>query len=99
MSKKSVLERNCKRKILSERFAAKRAILKQKIKDPNLNIKEKTLLIQKLDNLPVDSSSVRIRNRCFVTGRPRGFYRKFGVSRIILRQYVHYIPGLKKASW
>lgn len=99
MSKKSVLERNSKRKILCERFAQKRLELKIKVKDPSLSIKEKMFFIQKLDNLPVDSSKVRYRNRCSVTGRGRGYYNKFGVSRIIMRQYIHFIPGLKKASW
>ncbi|WP_342262152.1 30S ribosomal protein S14 [Alphaproteobacteria bacterium endosymbiont of Tiliacea citrago] len=99
MAKKSVLERNSKRKILGERFALKRQELKNKIKDPSLNIKEKLLLIQKLDNLPVDSSKVRYRNRCAITGRGRGFYNKFGVSRIMMREFIHFIPGLKKASW
>lgn len=99
MSKKSVLERNSKRKILSERFASQRLELKKKIKDPDISAKDKVLLIQKLDNLPKDSSAVRYRNRCSITGRSRGFYNRFGVSRIILRLYPHYIPGLKKASW
>lgn len=99
MSKKSVLERNLKRKILSERFSLKRLELKNQIKDPSISLKEKIKIIQKLDNMPIDSSKVRYRNRCSLTGRGRGFYNKFGVSRIMLREKAQYIPGFKKASW
>lgn len=99
MSKKSVLERNSRRKVLGERFVLKRKEIKKRIKDPDISLKEKMLLIQKLDNMPVDSAKVRYRNRCSITGRGRGYYNKFGVSRIIMREYIHCIPGLKKASW
>jgi len=99
MSKKSVLERNAKREKLALQLEKKRAELKKMIKDSSCSFKEKLGYIQKLDNLPVDSSKIRQRNRCSLTGRPRGYNRILGISRIMLREMIHFIPGCKKASW
>lgn len=99
MAKKSLLNRNAKRQILCERHAQKRLELKNKIKESGLSMADRIKYIQKLDGMPVDSSKVRVRNRCAVTGRGRGYYRDYGISRIMLRLYPHYIPGIKKASW
>ena len=92
MSKKSIVARQIKRERMVAKFAAKRAELKK-------NNDEKSLLA--LDKLPRNSSSVRLRNRCSMTGRPRGYMRYFGVSRIIFRDMALFakIPGIKKASW
>lgn len=99
MSKKSVLERNKRRDILSRRYAQKRQVLKDQIKDPHLFIVEKIRLIQKLNSMPRDGSRVRYRKRCMITGRPRGYIGDFGISRIKLREITSLIPGVKKASW
>jgi len=99
MCKTSVTNRNEKRKLLAERHFLKRKELKEKIADPNISFVEKIALIQKLDNMPVDSSAVRYRNRCNLTGRPRGYDRKLGICRIKMRELIQQIPGMKKASW
>jgi small subunit ribosomal protein S14 len=99
MARKSMIEKNNERKVLAVKFRARREALKVQIKDPNLGLKDKVKLIQKLDNLPRDSSEVRYRNRCSLTGRPRGFNRKLGICRIKMRELVEFIPGFKKASW
>lgn len=98
MSKKSVNERNKRRMILSDRYAQKRVELKSLIKNTE-NFTEKIRLVQKLHALPRDSSKVRYRNRCNLTGRPRGYIGDFGISRIKLREITQFIPGVKKASW
>ncbi|MDI9338200.1 MAG: 30S ribosomal protein S14 [Alphaproteobacteria bacterium] len=92
MSKKSIVARQKKRERMVAKFAIKRAELKK-------NNDEKSLLA--LDKLPRNGSSVRLRNRCLMTGRPRGYMRYFGISRIIFRDMALFakIPGIKKASW
>ena len=101
MAKKSSIEKNQRRRQLVDRFAARRAELRKIIKDRARPPEERfdaTLLLAKL---PRNSSKVRVRNRCSLTGRPRGYYRKFGMSRIALREMGSFgqIPGVVKASW
>jgi small subunit ribosomal protein S14 len=101
MAKKSMVAREVRRLGLAERHATKRAALKGVIADPNAGIEERYEAQQKLQALPRDSSPSRQRNRCQITGRPRGYYRKFGLGRNKLREAAMkgMIPGLSKASW
>lgn len=101
MAKVSMVERDKKRAGLVKKFAKKRAELKAQIKDKNISMEERFALQMELNKLPRDSSKSRQRNRCGVTGRPRGFYRKFKMSRIALRELASLgqIPGLTKSSW
>lgn len=102
MARKSVVERNKKRIKLVEKLDKKRQELKKMLKDPSLSLKEKfEIRLKKLDKLPRDSSKIRIKNRCSITGRARSYHRKFGVSRIILRDLAAQgmLPGVKKYSW
>ncbi len=96
-----MIEREKKRKRLVEKFAAKRKELKAIMSNPNTSDEEFYAAQRKLAKLPRNSSKVRLRNRCSITGRPRAFYRKFRVSRITLRELALQgkIPGLTKASW
>lgn len=101
MAKQSMKARDVKRAKLAEKYAAKRAELKAIIKDVNTSDEDRWAAVLKLQELPRDSSPSRQRNRCNVTGRPHGFLRKFGLSRIKLREAAMRgeVPGLKKASW
>ena len=101
MAKKSMRERELKRQKTVARFAAKRAELKATIANPNAPDEEVWEAQQKLQKMPRDSSAVRLQRRCRVTGRPHAVYRKFGLSRIKLRETMMRgeVPGLKKASW
>ncbi|MDT8410021.1 MAG: 30S ribosomal protein S14 [Wenzhouxiangellaceae bacterium] len=101
MAKQSMIERDKKRAKLVGKYAAKRAELKRVIIDPTVEFEEKQAAIFALSKLPRDSSPARVRNRCRQTGRPRGFYRKFGLARNKLREAAMNgdIPGLRKASW
>ena len=101
MAKKSMLERELKREKLVRRHAAKRAELKKIIRNLNTGDAERAVAVAKLSSLPRDSSVCRKRNRCAITGRPHGYYRKFGLSRNKLREAAMKgeIPGLTKASW
>ena len=101
MAKKSVIERNKKRIRLVKKYAAKRAALKAMAKDPSLSPEEHFSARMKLAVLPRNSSPVRVRLRCEITGRPRGNYRKFRLSRIALRELASrgQIPGMLKSSW
>ncbi|MCS2610323.1 30S ribosomal protein S14 [Halomonas dongshanensis] len=101
MAKKSMIEREQKRAELVEKYAAKRAELKAIISDVNTSDEERFEATLKLQQLPRDSSPVRQRNRCRVTGRPHGFYNKFGLGRNKLREAAMRgdVPGLKKSSW
>lgn len=100
MAKKSLIQRELKRQRLVMKFAKKRETLKQQIKDA-VFLKEKLTLHRKLQQLPRNSSRVRLHNRCMVTGRPKGYFRDFGLSRHVLREMAHdgLLPGVKKASW
>ncbi|MDH5190145.1 MAG: 30S ribosomal protein S14 [Gammaproteobacteria bacterium] len=101
MAKTSMINRDVKRKKMVARFAAKRAALKAKLIDPNISDEEREAARIKFQSLPRDSSPTRVRNRCRITGRPHGYYRKFGLCRNKLREAAMRgdIPGLVKASW
>ena len=101
MAKESMKAREVKRAKLVKKYAAKRAALKATISDVNVSEEERWDAVLKLQQLPRDSSSSRQQNRCRVTGRPHGYLRKFGLSRIKVREACMKgeIPGLRKASW
>ncbi|HHC09006.1 MAG TPA: 30S ribosomal protein S14 [Actinobacteria bacterium] len=101
MAKKSKIVKNQKRKRLVEQYARRRAELVAIIKDPEASYEAKRAAYAALAKLPRDSSRTRYRNRCAVSGRPRGYFRKFGLSRIALRELAHEgeLPGVRKASW
>jgi len=101
MAKKSAIEKNEKRQKLVERYAAKRARLKAVAMDENLSLEERFKARLKLAEMPRNSAPNRVRNRCEVSGRPRGYYRKLKMSRIALREFGSsgQIPGLVKSSW
>lgn len=101
MAKVSMINRERKRARLVKKYAAKREALKAQIIDESLPDEERMAAVVKLQKLPRDSSSSRIRNRCRITGRPHGVYRKFGLSRNKLRKAAMRgdVPGLVKASW
>ena len=101
MAKVSAVERNNKRKRLVEQYAAKRAALKEIIMNEDLSLEERFKARLKLAELPRNSAPNRVRNRCEVSGRPRGYYRKLKMSRIALRELgsLGKIPGLVKSSW
>ena len=101
MAKTSMVNRDIKRTKLVKKYAAKRAELKAIVLNPNASYDEKMDAQSKLQKLPRDASPVRQRNRCELSGRPRGVYRKFGLGRNMLRKATMNgdVPGLRKASW
>jgi small subunit ribosomal protein S14 len=101
MAKKSMIARDVKRSRIAEKYAARRDELKKKIKDPNLGDEDRYMATLALQKLPRDASPVRQRNRCALTGRSRGYYRKFHLSRMKLRELMMNgeVPGIVKASW
>jgi small subunit ribosomal protein S14 len=101
MAKKSLIKRNARRIKISSSCKAKRDKLKKIIKDLNVPFNERLLAQIKLSEMVRDASKVRVRNRCALTGRPRGNLRKFGISRIAVRELASWgqIPGLIKSSW
>lgn len=101
MAKQSSIQKNLRRKLIVKKYQQKRLSLKKKIKNKKLILEERIKLQSKLNDLPRDSSRVRIRNRCELTGRARGVYRKFGLSRIKLRELSMSgaLPGVTKSSW
>ncbi len=101
MAKTSRVNREIKRAKLAKRYAAKREALKQVLKSATASYEEKMEASAKLQKLPRDSSPIRQRNRCALSGRPRGVYRKFGLGRNMLRAATMRgdVPGLRKASW
>ena len=101
MAKKSMIMRERKRVATVKRYAAKRADYKRIIRDPNSTDDEREQAQLRLQALPRNASPVRMRNRCAVSGRPKGYYRKFGLGRNMLREAAMRgeIPGLSKASW
>ncbi len=96
-----MIARETKRAKQVKKYAKRREMLKAVISSPNTDFDDKMEAVTKLQTLPRDSSAVRRRNRCRITGRPHGFYRKFGLSRIKLREAAMQgdVPGLAKASW
>lgn len=101
MAKKSMIERDKRRKALIAKYAQKRAELRARVKNPKLSEEERGAAMVQLQKLPRDSSRSRMRNRCALTGRPRGYYRKFGLARNKLREIMMRgeAPGVVKASW
>jgi small subunit ribosomal protein S14 len=100
MAKKSMINRELKRQRLVMKYAQKREHLKKQI-EATSSLKEKLMLHRKLQELPRNSSRVRLHNRCLVTGRPKGYSRDFGLSRHVLREMAHQglLPGVQKSSW
>lgn len=101
MAKKSMIQRELKREKLVAKYAKKRAELKAVIRSVNSTDEERSVAQAKLNAMPRDASPARLRNRCSITGRPHGVYRKFGLGRNKLREAAMNgeIPGLTKASW
>jgi len=101
MAKVSMINREKKRTKLVAKYATRRAELKKIVSDPDVGFEEKQNAMFALQKLPRDSSPARQRNRCTISGRPRGFYRKFGLGRNMLREAAMRgdVPGLRKASW
>lgn len=101
MAKQSMINREIKRARIVERYAAKRAALKETIRDPASGDQRRREAQRQLQALPRDANPIRLHNRCRLTGRPHGFYRKFGLARNKLREAAMRgdVPGLHKASW
>ncbi len=100
MAKKSLIQRELKRQGLVMKFAQKRFSLQKQIREVT-SLRDKLNLQRKLQQLPRNSSPVRLRNRCQITGRPRGYFRDFGLSRHVIRELAHegLLPGVTKSSW
>lgn len=100
MAKKSLIEREKKRTILIAKYADKRAELKEQLRQ-STSPAEKLEIHRQIQRLPRNSAPSRHRNRCWLTGRPRGYYRDFGLSRNVLREWAHegLLPGVVKSSW
>lgn len=101
MAKQSQILRDLKRKKLIAKYAEKRAALRKRLNDPEVSIEEKLEIQVAFAKLPRNSCPTRLKRRCEVSGRPRGYYRKFGISRIALRELAHQgmLPGVRKSSW
>jgi small subunit ribosomal protein S14 len=101
MAKKSKIARNEQRRVIVARYAERRAELKAIIKSPSSTADEQSAAMRELARQPRDASAVRVRNRDAVDGRPRGHLRKFGLSRVRVRELAHegQLPGIRKASW
>lgn len=101
MAKKSAVERDKKRRRMTEKDAARRAALKAQVMDRTASPEERFEAVLKLATLPRNGSKVRVHNRCEVTGRPRGVYRKFKLGRVMLRELASkgQLPGMVKSSW
>jgi small subunit ribosomal protein S14 len=101
MAKTSAIQKNMRRQKIAERQREKRNALKAIIRDQSRPAEERFEAVLKLAKLPRNGSPVRVRNRCTLTGRPRGYYRKLGLSRIALREFASagQIPGMVKSSW
>jgi small subunit ribosomal protein S14 len=100
MAKKSMLERELKRKKLVLRYSKRREEILNQLKKVD-SLEDIFALNEKIQKLPRNSSSIRVRNRCWKTGRPRGYYRYFGICRNVVREFAHdcLLPGVTKASW
>ncbi len=101
MAKKSMIAKNKRRAEIVERYRERRAELLSVIKDPDTDLDAKRQAYAALAKMPRDASPTRVRNRCGITGRPRGYLRRFGMSRIAVRELAHRgeLPGVMKASW
>ncbi len=100
MAKKSMIEREKKRQALVDKYAEKRTELKDQF-DQATSQRERLAIHRQIQQLPRNSAPTRLRNRCWVSGRPRGFYRDFGLSRHVMREWAHkgLLPGVVKSSW
>lgn len=101
MAKKSKIAKNAQRRQTVAKYAERRARLVKVLKDPEASIDDKVDAQRLIAKMPRDASATRVRNRCALTGRPRGYYRKFGLSRIALRDegLLGNLPGVVKSSW
>ena len=105
MAKKSMIEREKKRFALVQKYQERRSVLKSKLQEMNTRqervFKEQFDIAVEFQKLPRSSSKTRLHHRCFVTGRPKGYFRDFGLSRHVLREMAHQclLPGVTKASW
>ena len=101
MAKKSKVAKNNQRKAIVAKYAAKRVELVKVLKDPEASLEDKYDAQRQIARMPRDASPIRVKNRCALTGRPRSYYRKFGLSRIALREEAlkGNIPGVVKSSW
>jgi small subunit ribosomal protein S14 len=101
MAKTSQVLRDKRRQKLIKKYAARRAALRERLKDPNVSMDEKLQVQQQFAKLPRNSCPTRLKRRCAISGRARGYYRKFGVSRIALRELAlrGQLPGVRKSSW
>lgn len=101
MAKKSQINRDEHRRQLIQKYAARRAELRKKLKDPNVSIEEKIEVQTAFAKLPRNSCSTRKNNRCAISGRSKAYYQKFGISRIALRELAlrGQLPGVRKSSW
>jgi small subunit ribosomal protein S14 len=101
MAKKSMIEREKNRAKLAGKYESKLEALKAQFVDPNLSQQEKLNVHRKIQQIPRNAHVTRQRNRCWLTGKPRGFYRDFGLCRNMLREMAHkgLLPGLVKSSW
>lgn len=101
MAKTSAVHREKKRQRLVAVHAERRAEFVKVIKDPNASLEEKNEAYKAIQRMPRDASATRLHNRCNITGRPKGYSRRFGVSRLVLRRLAHegFLPGVRKSSW
>ena len=101
MAKTSQINRDNRRRALVDKYAEKRAELRKRLKDPEVGIDEKIEIQQQFAKLPRNSCPTRLNSRCAVSGRSKGYYRKFGISRIALRELAlrGQLPGVRKSSW
>ena len=101
MAKKSMIEREKKRTKLAEKYAAKLEALKEKFASPELTQQQKVAVHREIQQIPRNANPTRHRNRCWMTGRPRGYYSDFGLCRNVFREMAHQglLPGVDKSSW
>ena len=101
MAKTSQIHRDLKRKALIAKYAETRAELRRKLNDPDVSIEEKLQVQEAFAKLPRNSCSTRLNRRCEISGRSRSYYKKFGISRIALRELAlrGQLPGMRKSSW
>jgi small subunit ribosomal protein S14 len=101
MAKKSQINRDNKRKALIVKFAERRAELRKRLNDPEVPFEEKLEIQEKFQKMPRNSCPTRLNRRCQISGRSKSYYRKFGISRIALRELTHrgQLPGMRKSSW
>ncbi|MBP2474918.1 small subunit ribosomal protein S14 [Crossiella equi] len=101
MAKKSKIARDAQRRAVVDRYAQRRAELKEAVRSPRSTPEQQAAAVAALQKLPRDASPTRLRNRCAADGRPRGYFRAFGLSRLRLREMAHRgeLPGVRKSSW